>query len=89
MDASDNGSLKFATKKRYVINDKNNTEYGERHENDSNIKFETKVIKSNICDCLDAYILATADLTAAGGDENTKVVFTSISMLYLLCLCTI
>ena len=39
---SDNES-KFATRKWYIINDQNNTEYGEGNENDSSIKFETKV----------------------------------------------
>ena len=34
----------------YVINDQNNTKYGEGNENDSSIKFEAKVIKSNLCD---------------------------------------
>ena len=66
---------KFAARKWYVISDQNNTEYGEGNENDSRIKFETKVIKSNFCDYSDAYILVTGDITAAGGNENTKVAF--------------
>ena len=41
-------SSKFATRKWYVINDQNNTEYGEGNENDASIKFETKVIKSSL-----------------------------------------
>ena len=44
-------------------------------ENDTTIKFETKVIKSNLCDYSDAYILVTGDITTANGDANTKVVF--------------
>ena len=43
-----NATDKFATRKWYVINDQNNTEYDEGNENDSSIKFETKVIKSNL-----------------------------------------
>ena len=39
----------------YVINDQSNTEYGKGNENDSSINFETKVIKSNLCDFSDAY----------------------------------
>ena len=58
-------------KKWYAINDQNNTEYGEGNENDSSIKFEAKVIKS----FSDAYILVTGDITARGGDANTRVVF--------------
>ena len=69
---SDNESSKFATRKWYVINDQNNTEYGEENENDSSINFEAKVIKSNLCDYLDAYILVTEDITAKNGDANTK-----------------
>ena len=46
---ADNGSLKFATRKWYVINDQNNTGYGDGDENGTTIKFETKVIKSNLC----------------------------------------
>ena len=40
-----NESSKFATRKWYIINDHENG-----NENDSTIKFETKVIKSNLCD---------------------------------------
>ena len=44
----------FITKKWYIINDQNNGQYGEGNENDSTIKFETKVIKPNLCDYSDA-----------------------------------
>ena len=39
----DNESSKFATRKWYIINDQNNGQYGTGNENDSTIKFETKV----------------------------------------------
>ena len=42
--------MKFATRKWYVINDQNNEEYGRGNENGATIKFETKVIKPNLCD---------------------------------------
>ena len=51
------------------------TEYCEGNGNDSNIKFETKVIKSNLCDYSDAYILVTGYITATGGNANTNVAF--------------
>ena len=51
-----NESSKFATRKWYVINDQNSTDYGEGNENDSYITFETEVIKVNLCDYSDAYI---------------------------------
>ena len=72
---ADNESLKFATRKWYFINDQNNTDYDDGDENVATIKFETKVIKSNLCDYSDAYILVTGDITATGGDANTKVAF--------------
>ena len=72
---ANNESSKFATRKWYVINDQNNTDYGEGNEDSTTVKFETKVIKSNLCDYSDAYILVTGDITATGGDANTKVAF--------------
>ena len=36
---------------------------------------ETQVIKSNLCDYSDAYILVTGNITATGGDANTRVAF--------------
>ena len=41
---------KVATRKWRVIKDQNNTKYDEGNEIDSSIKFETKVIKSSLCD---------------------------------------
>ena len=70
---ADNESSKFATKKWYVINDQNNADYGEGNEDSITVKFENKVIKSNLCDFSDAYILLTGNITAAGGDTNTRV----------------
>ena len=49
----------------------NNTNY----DNAATVKFETKVIKSNLCDYSDAYILETWDITVVNGDDNTKVAF--------------
>ena len=72
---ADNESLKFAARKWYVINDQNNTDYGDGDENGATIKFETKVIKSNLCDYSDAYTLVTRDITATNGDANTKAAF--------------
>ena len=50
MNDADYESSKFAARKWYVINDQNNGEYGEGDKNDSSVKFETKVIKVNLCD---------------------------------------
>ena len=48
LNDSDNESSKFATRKWYIINDQNNGQYPGGNENDSTIKFETKVIKANV-----------------------------------------
>ena len=71
----DNESSKFATRKWYVINDQNNGQHDKGNENDSTIKFETKVIKPNICDYSDVYILVTEDIKVAGVAANTNVAF--------------
>ena len=72
---TDSESSKFATRKWYAINDQNNTDYGEGSEDGTTVRFETKVIKSNLCDYWDPYILVTGDITATGGDANTRVAF--------------
>ena len=72
---ADNESSKFATRKWYVINDQNNTDYSEGNEDSTTVKFETKVIKSNLCDYSDAYILVTENITATGGGANDRVAF--------------
>ena len=75
LNVSDNESSKFAATKWYVISDQNKREYGEGNENDSSNKFETKVTKSNIFNYSDAYILATGDVTATGGNANARLAF--------------
>ena len=75
LNSSDNESSKFATRKWYIINDQNNGQYGNGDENGSAIKFETKVIKPSLCDYSDPYILVTEDITATGGNGNTKIAF--------------
>ena len=77
---ANNESSKFATRKWYVINDQNNTDYGERNEDSTTFKFETKVIKSSLCDYSDTYILVTGDMTATVGDANTRVAFKNCAL---------
>ena len=59
----------------YIINDQTTGQYGEGNPNCSTIKFETKIIKPNLCDYSDTYILVIENITATGGDANTKVAF--------------
>ena len=75
LNDSDNESSKFATRKWYIVKDQNNGQYGKGNENDSTIKFETKVIKPNLCDYSDAYIIVTGDIKVAAVAANTTVAF--------------
>ena len=72
---ADNESSKFATRKWYFINDQKNTDYGEGKESGTTVKFETKVIKSNLWDYSDVYVLVTGNITATDGNANTRVAF--------------
>ena len=56
LNDSTNEFSRFATRKWYIINDQTNGQYGRGNENDSTIKFQTKVIKSNLCDYSETYI---------------------------------
>ena len=75
LNDSHNESSKFATRKWYVFNDQNTGQYGRGNENDSIIKSETKVIKPNLCDCSDAFILVTGDIKVVGVAANANVAF--------------
>ena len=71
----DKESSKFAARKWYVFNDQNNTDYGEGNENGTTIKFESKLIKSSLCDYSDVYIPVRGNITAPGGNVDTWVAF--------------
>ena len=73
LNDSDNEFSKFATRKWYIIKYQNKGQYGEGNENDSTIKFETEVIKPNLCDYSDAYILGTGKITARNGVQILKL----------------
>ena len=75
LNDSDNESSKFAIRKWYIINDQNNGQYGRGNENDATIKFETKVIKPDLCDYPDAYVLVTGDIKVADVAANTNIAF--------------
>ena len=68
----------FATKKWYIINDQNNTNYGVNKDTGANnpdtIKRDTRVLKPNLCDYADAYILVDGTIRAGGADNNTRLV---------------
>ena len=72
---ADNESSKFATRKWYVLNDQNNTNYSVGDEDSRTVKFETKVIKSNLCNYSDAYILVTRDITVDHNNNDVEAAF--------------
>ena len=59
----------------YVVHDQNGTDYAESNENGTSTIFETKNIKSSLCDYSDAYILIADVITATGDDANTDSAF--------------
>ena len=75
LDHKENTYPKYQTKKWYIINDQNNGQYGEGDNNDDTVKIDAEVVKSFLCDYVDAYILVTGNITVVGGDVNTKVAF--------------
>ena len=69
LDKIDTDSKHFATKKWYIINDENNTNYGVDKDTGANnpdtIKHDTRVLKPNLCDYAEAYILVNGTIRAA------------------------
>ena len=67
----------FATKKWYIINDENNINYGVNKDtgadNPETIKYNTRVLKPNLCDYAEAYILVNGTIRAAAADANTRL----------------
>ena len=78
LNKSDTNSRHFATKKWYIINDENSTNYGVNKDTGANnpdtIKYDTRVLKPNLCDYADAYILVDGTITAGGANANTRLV---------------
>ena len=75
LDHKDETYRKYQTKRWYIINDKNNGNYGEGEIDAPPIKIDTEVVKPFLCDYADAYILVTGNITVVRGDVDTKVVF--------------
>ena len=67
----------FATKKWCIINDENNTNYGVNKDTGENnpdtIKYDTRVLKPNLCDYAEAYILVDGTIRGTGGNNNTRL----------------
>ena len=88
LNKSDTNSKHFATKKWYIINDENNTNYGVNKETGANnpdtIKYDTRVLKPNLCDYADAYILVDDTIRAAAANANTRLALKNCA-LFIKC----
>ena len=77
LDKIGTDSKHFATKKWYIINDENNTNYGVNKDtgadNPDTVKYDTRVLKPNLCDYAEAYILVNGTIRAAAADGNTRL----------------
>ena len=72
LDKDDTNSKHFATKKWYIINDENNTNYGVNKDtgadNPDTIKYDTRVLKPNLFDYAEAYILVDGTIRAVAAN---------------------
>ena len=76
LDKIDTDSKHFATKKWYIINDENNTNYRVNKDtgadNPDTIKYDTRVLTPNLCDYVEAYILVDGTIRGTAANNNTK-----------------
>ena len=60
-----------------IINDENNTNYGVNkntgENNPDTIKYDTRVLKPNLCDYAEAHILVDGTIRAAAANANTRL----------------
>ena len=77
LDKIDTDSKHFATKKWYIINDENNTNYSVDKDTGANnpdtIKYDTRVLKPNLCDYAEAYFLVDGTIRATNAVNATRL----------------
>ena len=77
LDKIDTDSKHFATKRWYIINDENNTNYGVNKDtgadNPDTIKYDTRSLKPKLFDYAEVYILIDGTIRAAAADANTRL----------------
>ena len=77
LDKDDTNSKHFATKRWYIINDENNTNYGVNKEtgadNPDTIKYDTRLLKPNLCDYAEAYVLVDGTIRATNAVNATRL----------------
>ena len=66
LDDSSNKTSKFRTRNWVEINDESRGTYND----DKQIKFKTTMLKSNLCDYSDAYILVKGTITITAEENN-------------------
>ena len=59
---------KFVTKKWIEVNDLSSSQYPV----DKSIRFKTSMLRSNLCDYSDAYIVVKESITVEGTNETNK-----------------
>ena len=77
LDKDDTDSKHLAVKNWYIINDENNTNYGVNKDtgadNPDTIKYDTRVLKRNLCDYAEAYILVDGTIREANALNATRL----------------
>ena len=77
LNKNDTDSKHFATKKRYIINDENNTNYGVDKNTGANapdtIKYDTRVLKPNLCDYAETYILVDGTIRTDNANKALRL----------------
>ena len=77
LDLTDTDSKHFATKKLYIINDENNTNYGVNKDTGADhpdtIKYDTRILKPNLYDYAEAYISVDGTIRAANATNATRL----------------
>ena len=70
-------SKHFASKKWYIINDESNTNYGVNKDTGENnpdtVKYDARVLKPNLCDYAEAYILVDGTIRTTAANANTRL----------------
>ena len=86
LNKDDTDSKHFATKKWYIINDENHTNYGVNKDTGENnldtIKYDTRVLKPNLCDYAESYILVDGTIRAAAANANTRLALKKLCAIY-------
>ena len=80
----DTDSKHFATKKWYIINNENNTNYGVNKDTDTpdSIKYDTRILKPNLCDYAEAYILIDGTVRAGNALNTTRLALKTLRTIY-------